>query len=170
MALASPSRAMPWGGRGRLHRLRHLIVTGTRLPKRVTAASKCRLTVPVGPCRCLPMMISALPWARSHLGLPLDVLRRCRDAAPWGYAEVIFLAVHENDHVGVLLDRSRTRAGPRAADVCHRGSRPGATIAMPRGSECSSSLASALRPVVISVTSCTRPSCALRPEPCSNWI
>ncbi len=40
--------------------------SGARSPKRVTLASNCRPTVPVGPWRCLPMMTSALPWTVFH--------------------------------------------------------------------------------------------------------
>ena len=37
----------------------------TRFEKRVTSSSKASATVPVGPWRCLPMMHSARPCARS---------------------------------------------------------------------------------------------------------
>ena len=42
--------------------------------KRVTAASNCNSTVPVGPWRCLPMITSALPCTLSAFGQPLGEL------------------------------------------------------------------------------------------------
>ena len=76
-----------------------------RLEKRVTSASNCSSTVPVGPWRCLPMMTSALPWARSISASQLSELLRA--FARLLVLEVIFLAIHEHHHVGVLFDRAR---------------------------------------------------------------
>ena len=57
----------PQAGRGgiRPHLFSGIRSLCARLPKRVSSASKLNSTVPVGPWRCLPMMSSALPWARS---------------------------------------------------------------------------------------------------------
>ena len=61
--------------------------------------------MPVGPWRCLPMMTSATPVTR--------FICSCHSKCSCGVGpgllagEIIFLAVDEQHHVGVLLDRAR---------------------------------------------------------------
>ena len=71
----------------------------------MTLPSNCSCTVPIGPWRCLPMMTSALPLTMLHLGHP--VLELGRAFRRLGALNIILLAVHEHDDVGVLLDRAR---------------------------------------------------------------
>ena len=62
----------------------------SRFSKRVYSLRNASLTVPIGPLRCLPMMISAI------------ALR-----SPWLSASYDLLAVDEHDDVGVLFERAR---------------------------------------------------------------
>ena len=125
-------------------------------------ASNCSSTIPVGPWRCLPMMTSATPVHLVHQVLPFLMLGGVGAGLLAG--EVIFLAVDEEHHVGILLDGAglsevgQLRALVVAVFDLARKLREG-------DDGNASSLASALRPTVISETSCTRPSAALRAEP-----
>ena len=77
----------------------------SRLAKRVTAASNCNSTVPVGPWRCLPMITSALPSTRSpSASHSANFSRFASDRL--AHLVIIFLAEHEQHDVGVLLDRA----------------------------------------------------------------
>src|SRR6476646_10646063 len=101
-----------------------------------------------------------------HLGLPLQMLFAARPRLL--VAQVIFLAEHEQHDVGVLLDRTGFAKVRKLRPLVSRFSTwrescDSATIGT------LSSFASALRPVVISVTSCTRFSEERLLEPCSNW-
>ena len=110
MGLAARRAASPWLGYDWAATWDSYMRSGSRSSraseeKRVTAASNCNSTVPVGPWRCLPMMTSALPCTLSAFRQPFGEFLAV-GFQRLAHLVVVFLAVDEQHHVGVLLDRA----------------------------------------------------------------
>src|ERR1700686_4641549 len=84
-----------------------LLLRGPVLEIKISKASECAVKLQVdragGAMTLLADDDLGLAVGRIHLGLPLDMLVGARPRLL--VAEVVLLAEHEHDHVGILLDR-----------------------------------------------------------------